>query len=178
MLNRKGFKKLQLIIAPRHLDDCYGIVDKLRLAGVSFKLRSEINISNSEDASGVKPEPVQAVLLDTIGELSQLYSVADIAFIGGSLVDIGGHNPLEPAAYHKPVIMGQYSGNVREVVSDLKRIGGIFEVHNEDELVRAITKLLTAKNVYKAVAEAAFSVWQAHQGATDRVIEHIAGYEL
>ncbi|MDR2337125.1 MAG: glycosyltransferase [Deltaproteobacteria bacterium] len=171
----KGFQELQLIIAPRHLEDCPAVAEKLKSAGLDFKLRSEMN-SNAHDS--LEGKATQVLLLDTLGELSQLYSAADIAFIGGSLVNIGGHNPLEAAAYCKPVIMGQYNSNVHEVVSDLKKVGGIFEVHNEEELVRVIMKLLNAKNVYKSVATTAFSVWQKHQGATARVIEHILHYEL
>jgi 3-deoxy-D-manno-octulosonic-acid transferase len=110
------------------------------------------------------------VLLDTVGELSKVYALASVAFVGGSIVDFGGHNPLEPAAYAKPVLMGPYSSNVREVAEDMERVGALYRVGNAEEIASLGLKFCTDQSFAKDAGSAAEKTWRKHQGATDRVV--------
>ena len=110
------------------------------------------------DSSEVKEK---IILTDTIGELLNIYSTADIIFLGGSLVPIGGHNFLEPASMSKPIITGPYTFKQSEMVSLLKRGNGIVQVQNKKYLQDALIELLASpqkmeelsKNAQKVVLE-------------------------
>ena len=113
------------------------------------------------------------ILLDTIGELSRIYTLGDIIFVGGSLVNIGGHNILEPVVYKKPVVFGPYMQNFSEIAQTLEESGaGILARTKEDLLVQA-RKLLHDKQHAQILGERGFQVIQKHQGATDRNMEMV-----
>ncbi len=155
--------KLQLVIVPRHLENVPAVSEKLRNAGLEFVLWSE-RLTSKKDV----------LLVDTMGELARLYSVARIVFVGGSIVkNVGGHNPLEPAMCKLPVIMGENTNNFREVIQDLKSVGGLFEVENSADLSDAILKLLSNSQLYSSSAGSAFSVWQKYQGATEEIMNEV-----
>ena len=81
--------------------------------------------------------------LDTLGDLQEFYALGDIAFVGGSLVDAGGHNLLEPARVRKPVLFGPYMANFAAIAEEMKAKGGGVEVRGVEDLVREITDLLS-----------------------------------
>ncbi|OVE79661.1 hypothetical protein BVY02_02575 [bacterium J17] len=156
---------LQLVIAPRHperFDEVAKILDK---AGLQYGRRS-------------KGEPVseRVLLLDTLGELGKVYSLCDFSFVGGSLVNIGGHNPLEPASFSKAVIVGPYTHNVRDAVASLKREGGMIEVETCSELTQALLRLTEDVAFRDSVAEAAYRVWQSNNGATKKTLQVLSRY--
>ena len=159
-------KNFQLIIAPRHATQ-YDVVEGLLKAR---QLRMQ------RRSAGPALAPVDVLLLDTMGELAKTYALGDFAFVGGSLVNIGGHNPFEPASYGKPVIMGPYVNNVREIAGDLQQHGGLLIVPDSAELKRAIEKLLTDRNYREAAGQQAYAVWQKHQGATKEVCAFVEKY--
>ena len=117
---------------------------------------------------------VEIMLLDTIGDLAAVYGVADVAFVGGSLVPKGGHNPLEPAQFGVPVVMGPSYENFKEIVGAMKDAGAIRIVARES-LGEALTELLTDHAAAKALGERGRSVFQSQAGATGRTVEALMG---
>ena len=158
--------RLVLILAPRH-PERFQEVEKL-VKGKNFISARRTQIGKNNPSF----HP-QVMLLDTIGELSQLYGIGDIIFVGGSLVNIGGHNILEPLAYKKPVIFGPYMQNFSEIAQTLEKSGaGILAQTGENLLIQA-KKLLANKRYAQILGKKGFQVIQKHQGATDRNMEMI-----
>jgi 3-deoxy-D-manno-octulosonic-acid transferase len=115
------------------------------------------------------------VLLDTIGDLAAVYGVADVAFIGGSLVPKGGHNPLEPAQFGVPVVTGPSFENFRDVVETMQAADAIRIVQDKDELQTALIELLTDREKARAMGERGRRVFEEQQGATARTVEALVG---
>jgi len=121
---------IKVIVAPRHLDRAPHFASKLRDAGIKFVFRTQ----------GFNPNG-RILILDTIGELVAFYRIADVAFVGGSLANYGGHNILEPASCGVPVIFGPFVWNVRHEAKGLLLCKGGFLVKNADELASLILRL-------------------------------------
>ncbi len=155
---REQFTTLQLIIAPRHPERFATVKDLLKRQDVEF-----CSFSDKEKAASV-------IVLDTIGDLANAYALATVAFIGGTLVDIGGHNPLEPAAFGVPIVVGPYTSNVRDIVSSLKEHEGIVQVANAEEIVPALSYLFSSRLRLAEVGAGAKAAWQANLGATKKVV--------
>ncbi len=111
------------------------------------------------------------LLVDTIGELKRLYSLADAAFVGGSLVPVGGHNVLEPAVLGAPVIFGPYTDHVREPAAELERAGGARRVRDARELGRAVLELVGDAERRAALIRGAQRVLSANRGALERSLD-------
>ncbi|MBP9839343.1 MAG: 3-deoxy-D-manno-octulosonic acid transferase, partial [Proteobacteria bacterium] len=126
----------------------------------------------------VSGKPVEVILLDTMGELSSAYALGTFSFVGGSMENIGGHNPLEPAAHKVMVLFGPYSSNVQTVVDDLFSKGGLIMVRNEEELARNIIKLAENPDECLARGTRAFEVWKNNSGATNKILPIIEKYFL
>ena len=122
---------------------------------------------------GKRENHYDVILLDTIGELSKLYSIGTIVFVGGSLVSIGGHNVLEPVAYKKAVIFGPHMENFSEISRSLKASGGGLQVHNREEFLLKARMLLQDDTVRDKLGEQAFKVIAHNQGAIKKVMEVI-----
>jgi len=123
----------------------------------------------------VEPNRLEIVLLDTIGDLAAVYGVADVAFVGGSLVQRGGHNPLEPAQFGVPVVMGPSYENFRDVVGKMIAEEGIRIVQDKDELESALVELLTDREKARAMGERGRRVFEQQQGATGRAVVALMG---
>jgi 3-deoxy-D-manno-octulosonic-acid transferase len=121
------------------------------------------------------PAQLDIVLLDTIGDLAAVYGVADVAFIGGSLVPKGGHNPLEPAQFGVPVVMGPSFENFRDVVEKMRVADAIRIVQDKGELEAALVELLTDREKAPAMGERGRLVFEEQQGATARTVEALVG---
>lgn len=154
-----------LVLAPRHPE---------RFVAVEGLLRDVRYVKASEWSAGSAPN-VDAVLLDTIGDLAAVYGIADVAFVGGSLVRRFGHNPLEPAQFGVPVVMGSSYENFRDVVKKLQEAGGIRIVRDGDELGVAATDLMLDRGQAKAMGERGRHVFEQQQGATGRSVKAIVG---
>lgn len=126
---RARFPSLRMIVAPRYTERASRVVSLTEELGVACGLRSK----------GCKGEPV--VVLDTVGELSAVYGLADLVFVGGSFIPRGGQNILEPAACAKPVLFGPHMENFADSVSMLVGRGGI-QVKDEEQLWRMMLELL------------------------------------
>lgn len=150
MALRETFPKLQLVLAPRHPQRFSEVEKLLRGHGLSFERQSE--------RDGARFLEREVVLLDTVGDLEQFYALADVAFVGGSLVDAGGHNLLEPARWHKPVLFGPFTGNFKALAEEMKRSGGGIEVNSGEDLIREITLLLQDPQKLRAMGEKAYQV--------------------
>ncbi|MFV3412672.1 lipid IV(A) 3-deoxy-D-manno-octulosonic acid transferase [Pseudomonas nitroreducens] len=120
-------------------------------------------------------EPVtadtQVLLGDTMGELLFLYALADVAFVGGSLVPNGGHNLLEPAALGKPVLSGPHLFNFLEIAAQLSEVGALREVVDAPSLAVAVAALWDEPAAAKRMAEAGLGVMKANQGALQRLLD-------
>jgi 3-deoxy-D-manno-octulosonic-acid transferase len=166
--DREPIKAL-LVIAPRHPERFVGVESvaiEFRYALVSKWLTNQV-VRNGAD------KPREVVILDTIGDLAAVYSVADIAFVGGSLVKRGGHNPLEPAQFGVPVVMGPSYENFRDIVSSMQKANAIRIVQDSGELHAVLVELLANPKVARAMGERGRSVFEKQQGATGRAIEAI-----
>ncbi len=113
-----------LLMAPRHPERFAAVAD-LSAPGIRMYRASELLAQTSRRDALERIAPFAAIVLDTIGDLASVYSLADIAFVGGSLVAKGGHNPLEPAQFGVPVVMGPSYENFRGIVEQMKAAGGI-----------------------------------------------------
>ena len=129
----------QLIIVPRHLKRIYEIekiiLEKFLRNDYSLFTKIEENKKNSEATRYKK-----IIVVDKMGILTDFYQLADFVFVGGTLVDIGGHSILEPLYYGKKPIIGKYFQNIEEIVKDAKQLGFVEIVENEDEIVEYLKK--------------------------------------
>ena len=157
---KNKYKNLKLIIAPRHITRISEISNMLKQKNIKFSLMSQ---SIGEEV----------LLVDVFGKLQSLYSVADIVFVGGSLINSGGQNPIEPSAYAKPIIFGKYMFNFESEADLLKKSNAAFEVNDKKELEETIDKLLTDKNLRLSVGKNALAVVEEQKGNIDRNINLI-----
>jgi len=161
-----------LVIAPRH-PHRFG---EVWTNAVEFPMLNATDLlagkrsSDAQNADGERSE-IQIVLLNTIGDLASVYRIADVAFIGGSLVPRGGHNPLEPAQFGVPVVMGPSYENFRDIVSRLRNEQGIAIVQNADDLASTFSDLITNPDKAVEVGRRGQAVFEQQQGATDRTAE-------
>jgi 3-deoxy-D-manno-octulosonic-acid transferase len=116
------------------------------------------------------------VLLDTMGELARAYALASVSFVGGSLVSVGGHNIVEPAALGKPVLFGRFMHHFEDVKAAFLADEAAICVENEAEFASAAIGLLEDAGKAKAIGEAASRVVEANRGATDRYYHAIEEY--
>ncbi|MCK8516677.1 lipid IV(A) 3-deoxy-D-manno-octulosonic acid transferase [Methylonatrum kenyense] len=153
-----------LLLVPRHPDRFSRVAGLVRDQGFSLHCRS------SDQAC---PEGTEVYLGDSMGELLVFYGAADAAFIGGTLVPIGGHNPLEAAAMGLPVIMGPHVFKMRQVAEQLVESGAGQQVHDAGFLADAVTELLEHPDRRVAAGRCAQALMDANRGATERMLEQI-----
>ncbi|MFN0150754.1 MAG: glycosyltransferase N-terminal domain-containing protein [bacterium] len=133
-----GYARLRVIYAPRHLGRVADIVRDLSAARVAGDALPVLTLTQWRG----EPRAYRCLVVDTIGELSDLYAVADVAVVGGSFSSHGGHNPLEPAVRGVPVLMGPHRQHVEEAFSRLAAIGGAEEARDAGDLVSRIARLI------------------------------------
>ena len=163
---KKVLSTLQMIIAPRHPERFDAVAEVLRSRGVSFCRWSE----------GGKGERADVLLLDTMGELNRAYAAGSCAFVGATLVDIGGHNPMEPAGYRVPVIVGPYHSNITDAVTALESRGAGKIVRDAAELSEALLHFLGDAERNKRSGSLAYSVWKQNVGASKKVVEELSAF--
>ena len=160
--------KLVLVLAPRHPERFAAVAALLENAGVSWQRRSHWK-AQPKDYS-VPLEPGQVVLLDTIGELASVYSLAAVAFVGGSVVPAGGHNPLEPAQFGVPIVMGPNCNNFR-AITDALFAEHALRIAAENELADVLYEVLQDPCEALCMGERAMKVFKMQAGATERSVE-------
>jgi 3-deoxy-D-manno-octulosonic-acid transferase len=193
-------RKALLVVAPRHPErfaDAEVVAMEFHYAMASdWAAAPEGTPTFAKNAKDGPPAPIEVIVLDTIGDLAAVYRVADVAFVGGSLVKRGGHNPLEPAQFGVPVVMGPSYENFRDVVARMKAVDGIAIVGEAaglsaaaqerasgrddtsevvGELEETLVRLLTNRDAARAMGERGRRVFEEQQGATKRAVEAIVG---
>jgi 3-deoxy-D-manno-octulosonic-acid transferase len=158
---------LALVLAPRHPERVRGVADLVRAHGFTAVLRSELPRARM---------PGAVIVLDTVGELAQLYAVADAVFIGGSLVAAGGHNMLEPALRGKPVLFGPHTENFREAASLLTASGGGIRVADAGALARELGRLLDDAALRRRLGAVAAEAVASRGGAVKETLELVARF--
>jgi 3-deoxy-D-manno-octulosonic-acid transferase len=157
--------ELRMVLAPRHPERFAAVAALLDQRGMRWFRRSAWKVSET-----VNFEAGTILLLDSIGELAFVYSLATIAFVGGSLIPAGGHNPLEPAQFGIPIVVGPHFENFREIVEVLRQHEAI-RVTEPAELASTLTNMLRDTQSSKAMGQHAKQVFDAEAGATARAIE-------
>ena len=153
---KKEFNSLRLLIAPRHLERLGSIEDLIGRRGLKSQSLSKIEVAYKDSI----------LLLDTIGQLRLIYSLANLVFIGGSLVSIGGHNILEPAFFGKPILVGPYMHNFRAVTKLFLSNRALAQVKDSGDLKLKMKELMSDKDKLDNLGRAAKSVLASKQGAT------------
>jgi 3-deoxy-D-manno-octulosonic-acid transferase len=153
-----------LLLVPRHPERFDSVAELLKARGLPYERRS---------LGRVLPMETQVLLVDTVGELAALYAAADVAFVGGSLVPIGGHNLLEPAALGLPVLTGRFNSNGQDIVRLLVQQGAAVQVADAQELAAWLTRLLQDADQRRRAGEAGLRAVQANRGSVARLLELI-----
>lgn len=161
------FPNLLLILVPRHPERFPDAINLVRQAGLSFTTRSSGEVPSSS---------TQVVIGDTMGELMLLYGIADLAFVGGSLVERGGHNPLEAAAHAIPVLMGPHTFNFKDICARLEQASGLITVTDVTTLVKEVSSLLTDEDYRNFYGRHAVEVLYQNQGALQRLLQLLEPY--
>lgn len=162
----QAYPRLVLILAPRHPERFQEVEKLIKGKGFTLVRRTQF-IKNKSSCFA------QVILLDTIGELSMTYGIGDVIFVGGSLVNIGGHNILEPLVYKKPVVFGPYMQNFSEIAHTLRDSGAGILVKTKKDLLLQAQRLLNNKDEAQQLGEKGFQIIKQHQGATDKNMEII-----
>lgn len=162
------FPDLLMVLAPRHSDRFPEVERLLQRKGIRYVKKSQMN--------GRERGLADVIFLDTLGDLLSFYSMADIAFVGGSLVDAGGHNLMEPARFRKPVLFGPHMTNFTDIAAEMKREGGGIEVKGREDLIREISGLLTDPARAKRIGELAYGLVEGDRGVVDRSMGLVSRY--
>ena len=167
---KKELQGIKLILAPRHPERFNETADLIEKRGLPYIRRSSLNgkeITGRSDAD--------IILLDTIGELSRVFSRASVAFIGGSLIPRGGHNVMEPAYWSKPIIFGPHMNNFPIAGEFLKRSAAV-EVRDSKDIAETVLTLLRDNKKAAELGRNARSIVDKNTGAVKKAIELIRGY--
>ena len=182
-----------LILAPRHPERFKAVAALAEnLGGIRASLLPEsaqltqpptpqpaaagLVFQTTEVAEAALPDAVpdiSVLVLDTIGDLAAVYGLADVVFVGGTLVPRGGHNPLEPARFGVPVVIGPSFENFRDVVTTIGAANGILIVKDEEEFTSALIDLLTNSERAHSLGKGGQSVFEREGGATARSIQSL-----
>jgi 3-deoxy-D-manno-octulosonic-acid transferase len=163
---RTSFPNTLLILAPRQ-PERFGEVERLaRDSGFSTARRSDLPID-------AEPRE-EVVVLDTLGELAQLYQLATAVFVGGSLVDHGGHNILEPAIFGKPIVFGPHMQNFKEIADAFLTNAAAVQVQTGRDLEEALLALVSDPVRRARLGAAARALVEANRGAKDKTLAVIA----
>jgi len=161
--------QLAMVLTPRHPERFGAVAGLLERSGLAWSRRSDWR--KAEGSAGAV-RPGEIVLLDTIGELASVYSLAAVAFVGGSVVAAGGHNPLEPAQFGVVIVMGPHYENFRAITEDLLAHDAL-RIAPAEGLAGALSGLLQDTAEAEAMGARARQVFEAQAGATARCVEAI-----
>jgi len=160
------FPGMRLLIAPRHIERSKEVEHAIRGAGFQPLRVSQAQAREDRSARHV-------FVLDTIGQLNGVFSIASLVFVGGSLVRHGGQNPLEPASFGKPILFGPHMFNFRGIADTLLKNDAAVQVGNAGELFRESAALLRDRNRARDIGWNAKRTLNANRGATLRNVEAI-----
>ncbi|MGD8512941.1 MAG: 3-deoxy-D-manno-octulosonic acid transferase [Deltaproteobacteria bacterium] len=166
---KRNAPDLVLVVVPRDPGRAGRVQGMFKQAGFIASLRTELGKMDV----GFAPE---AIIVDTIGELRRLYAIAHVVFVGKSLINLGGQNPLEPAALKKPIVFGPYMFNFAVIAERLVQEGGALQVANEDELLREVGNLLADPERLNTMGNKAYEVFRMNRGAVEETLAVIKGF--
>lgn len=153
-----------MVLAPRHTHRVDRVIELCAETGVE-------PVRLTTDVAPASEDPV--LLIDTMGQLDAFFPIATVAFIGGSLVPVGGHNLLEAVVADTPVIMGPYLRNIDDIAGQFIDVGGMRVVRNETDLSRVVCELMSDTPARQRMAAKAREVFNKNQGSLDRVMQSI-----
>ncbi|MDQ2069612.1 lipid IV(A) 3-deoxy-D-manno-octulosonic acid transferase [Natronospira bacteriovora] len=153
-----------LVLAPRHPERAGHLKQLIKARGLSSVSRSD----------GASAEGADVFIVDTLGELMTFYATADVAFVGGSLVPVGGHNLLEPVVLGIPVLTGPYYDNARDVAEMLIAAGAVKQVNDSTALAERVLTLINDGSARAEQAAAGWAVIERNRGAVNRLVERLA----
>jgi len=156
----------RLVIAPRHVERCPKILK-------AFEKQDFQTVRFSRLPEGGSWE---VMLVDQLGILKELYAMANVVFMGGSLVPRGGQNPIEPAAFRRAVVHGPHVFNFQKVYQILDQEGGAVPVRDADELIFTLARLLAHPSELSALGSNAYEAVCSLRGATARTVEWLARF--
>jgi 3-deoxy-D-manno-octulosonic-acid transferase len=159
---RKVFPDVILILVPRHPERFEGVYQLALNQKFKAYRRSECEFI---------PADSEVFVVDSMGELLDFYVASDIAFIGGSLVEVGGHNPIEPGALGLPIIMGPYVFNFEAICQQLVSVGGLYLAEDDESLQTCLLSLMRDVEKAQAMGHAALGEIEASKGAVIRVVD-------
>jgi len=160
----ESFPGALLVLVPRHPERFGRAAQLARSAGLKVSIRSET------------PNPscaTQCFIVDSMGELLGYYAAGDVAFVGGSIANIGGHNMLEPAALGKPVVIGPHMSNSPDIMRQMVENGGALLIHNAQELEAAVDRLFREPQLRERMGQAGLGLVDSGRGAVRRTLELI-----
>lgn len=190
---RPGLEATRLVIAPRHPERFNEVASLIARSGFTFARRSRVMESptaaqaipvglsvENESSASVPASSADVILLDSIGELAGIYRFATVVFVGGSLVPRGGHNIIEPAAFAKPIVIGPYTENFRQIVSDFERADAVVRLSGTgldvmSSLEHELNALLSDKERARAMGDRARNILLVNRGATECTVDAIRG---
>jgi len=161
---RAAFPELLLIIVPRHPERFDKVTALSQKAGFKTLRRSEHRPC---------PSDVKVLVVDTMGELPLFFAASDVAFVGGSLMPIGGHNILEPAALGRPIITGPHYFNFNEITGQFLKANAAIQINDTQELAETIITLLQDSPQRTKMRDAALQLMASSQGASKRLVNLI-----
>jgi 3-deoxy-D-manno-octulosonic-acid transferase len=164
---RERVPETALILAPRHPERFEEVPALVEAAGFRCLRRSRLQPGAWRNGS--------VVLLDTLGELAQVYSLASVVFVGGSLVPTGGHNILEPAVCGKAVIVGPHMENFREIADQFRAEEALVQVRSAEELFAAVVGLIADEERRRAIGAKARELVDRNRGAVRLTVDALAG---
>lgn len=164
--------ELFLVLVPRHPERCRQVLEKLDKLKVSGTLRSTLATLNRA------LQPGEVMVVDTLGEMLSLYALADLVFVGGSLVNIGGHNVLEAALLKKPVLFGSHMQNFKEIARLVRAAHAGLQVKNSEDLYRQMRVLLENPDEARRIGENGHHLLEENRGATQKTLEIIDRWML
>lgn len=168
--NLANLKKLTAVIAVRHLKNLNLLESALKQKGLSYIKRSELK----PPANNIATPDI--LVLDTMGELAGLYSKADLSFVGGSLIPIGGHDPLEPASAGCAVCFGPYMENSLSASRQLLESGGARQVSDSQQLKNLIAELSANRTLAKSMGDKSRQMVLKHTGVAQRIVTKLTEY--
>ena len=164
---RKICPELFLVLVPRHPERCRQVQEELGKLEIAATLRSTLPALNRTLQAG------EVMIVDTLGEMLTLYALADLVFVGGSLVNIGGHNVLEAALLKKPVLYGSYMQNFKEIARLVRAAHAGLQVKDSDDLYRQMRILLENPDEARRIGENGYHLLEENRGATQKTLEVI-----
>ena len=156
--------EILLILVPRHPERCDKVAELIEQYHLTYQRSSLTSTTECE---------AQIFLIDSIGQLMKFYGTADLAFIGGSIIPHGGHNPIEPASWGMPILAGPHFFNFSHVSELLQNAGALQLVNKTEELAQDVRYYIENPSQREVAAQAARHVVSSNQGALQRLLELI-----